>query len=73
MTIVNCGTDPVVGFFFCKNLPEQYKEDCYDGLGQWIILLEPTESGRLSECIKAESDEYMNICMDATLENIKHL
>ena len=73
MTIVNSGTDPVVGFFFCKNLPEQYKEDCYDGLGQWIILLEPTESGRLSECIKAKSDKYMDICMGATLEGIKHL
>jgi len=54
-------------------MPEQYKANCYDGLGQWIIMLKPTESARLSECIKAESNEYMNICIDATLENIKHL
>ena len=73
MTVVNRSTDPTIGFIFCKNLPEQYKANCYDGLGQWIIMLESTDSARLSECIKAESDEYMNICMDATLENIKHL
>ena len=71
MTIVNWNLDPSVGFLFCENVSDQYKENCYDGLGQWVRILDSTESARISHCIKAY--EYQDICMAATLENITHL
>ena len=73
MTVVNGNTNPEQGFLFCKLLPEQYKIDCYDAVGRWVIMLQPTDERRTVECIKAENREYFDICMNASLESLKLL
>lgn len=71
MTAVNGNMDPATGFFFCKNIPDQYKANCYEGLGQWVMMLDSRKSAIIIQCIKA--GEYQDICIGATLENIRHL
>jgi len=73
MTIVNFDTNPEPGFNFCKLVPEEFKSDCYDALGRWVIMLHPTEEGRTGECVKAENSEYFDVCMNASLESLKLL
>ena len=70
MTIVNGNTNPERGFTFCNNLPSEFKTDCYDAMGRWIIMLYPTDTGRAIECANAESSEYFDICMNASLESL---
>jgi len=60
-------------FRFCGNIPEKFKADCYEIVGQWSHMLHNTEEGRKAECSKAESSEYFDICMDAEIEDIKVL
>jgi len=71
LTIVNAGTKTDRGFSFCKTLPTEFKNDCYDGIGKWIILLSKDLSGefRRQECAKAESQQYSEICLNANLED----
>jgi len=57
-------------FEFCKLIPEQFKEDCYDGIGKWILMLHATDEGRERDCSKAENSEYVDVCIKASLENI---
>lgn len=73
MTIVNFNTNPESGFNFCKLLPEEFKSDCYDAVGRWVIMLRPTDEGRTIECIRAENQDYFEICMNASLESLKLL
>jgi len=73
MTIVNGNTNPEVGFQFCNLLPEHYKVDCYDAVGRWVIMLQPTDERRMVECTKAENSDYLDICMNASLESLKLL
>ena len=73
MTVVNGNTNPEQGFLFCKLLPEHYKADCYDAVGRWVIMLQPTDGRRSVECLKAENSDYFDICMNASLESLKLL
>lgn len=69
MTLVNNrGTDQ--GFEFCKLLPHQFKAECYDGLGKWTLMLYNNIEGRTKECSKAESQDYFEVCMKASLEDL---
>lgn len=69
MTLVNNkGTDQA--FEYCKLLPEQFKTDCYDGMGKWINMLHATYEGRKEECSKAENLDYFEVCMKANLDSL---
>lgn len=70
-TANNLGTDRA--FEFCKYIPGEFKADCYEALGRWILMLEPTTEGRKQECSKAENKEYADICMSVNLEDLKLL
>lgn len=71
MILVNNDRNPEEGFVFCKYIPDTAKEDCYDGLGKWIIMLHPNDEQRSKECSRAESLDYYAICMNASLENMR--
>ena len=73
MTLVNFNSNPERGFNFCKLVPEEFKSDCYDALGRWVIMLYPTKEGRTAECSMSENSEYFDVCMDASLESLKLL
>lgn len=62
------GTDQA--FQYCNLLPEQFKVDCYDAVGKWIRMLYPTDKERESECSKAESSDYFEVCVNANFEGI---
>lgn len=70
LTLVNVNRNPDFGFSFCSNLPQDYKFDCYDGLGRWVKLLHPDKVNRNIECQKAENFEYSQICKDASFDSI---
>jgi len=70
MTHVNRDRNTDFGFAFCKFLPEEFKVDCYDAMGKWALMLHPTSDGIAEECSKAESLDYFEICMKASLEDI---
>lgn len=53
------------GFGFCALVPEQFKEECYNGLGYWIKLRHLTEEEKMVDCLKAEKP-YFETCMKAT-------
>jgi len=57
-------------FEYCKLIPEEYKADCYDGMGKWILMLHATDQGRETDCSRAENSKYVDVCMNASLENI---
>lgn len=61
------------GFEFCKFLPLEFKENCYEGIGKWIIMLYSSHQQREEECSKAENLEYSRVCIDVNLENIDFL
>ncbi len=73
MTIVNGNTDPQIGFQYCSLIPEEFKVDCYDALGRWVHMLQSTDEGRSTECVRAENSDYFDICMNASLESLKLL
>ena len=73
MTLVNGNTNPRLGFQFCSLIPEEFKVDCYDGLGRWVHMLYSTDEGRSTDCIRAENSDYFEICMIASLESLKLL
>ena len=69
MTLVNNrGIDQ--GFEFCKIIPEENKEGCYDGLGKWLHMLYFSEAERTDGCSKAE-EAYYEVCNKANLESLK--
>lgn len=71
MTLVNNrGIDQ--GFEYCKIIPEENKEGCYDGLGKWIVMLHPDPKSREQECSKAEKP-YFDACVNASIEGISIL
>jgi len=51
------------GFGFCALVPDQFKEECYDGLGYWIKLRHATDDERKTDCSKAEKS-YFEVCMN---------
>ena len=58
------------GFEYCKFLPLEFKENCYDGIGKWIIMLHSLPEQREKECSKAENADYSRICTNASLDNM---
>lgn len=60
------------GFGFCGLVPEQFKEDCYDGLGYWIKLRHVNTEEREKECSRAENT-YFEVCMNPKIEGITWL
>jgi len=71
MTLVNNrGIDQ--GFEYCKIIPEENKEGCYDGLGKWLHMLYSSEAERKDGCSKAE-ETYYEVCNKANLESLKLL
>jgi len=69
MALVNIrGIDQ--GFEFCKIIPEENKEGCYDGLGKWLHMLYFSEAERTDGCSKAE-EAYYEVCNKANLESLK--
>lgn len=73
LTLVNANRDPALGFSFCSHLPEEYKYNCYDGLGRWVKMLHFDDAKREIECLKAENFEYAQICLEANFNSIKLL
>ena len=72
LTLVdNYGIDK--GFEFCKFLPLEFKEDCYEVLGKWILMSYTSNEQREYACAKAESMEYSKVCINSNLENIVFL
>lgn len=73
LTVVNQDEDPSLGFEFCNLIPEQYGAACFDSLGQWVLMIAPTESERTTMCLKAGDGEFRDICNNASLDSIAHL
>lgn len=73
MTLVNINEDPSLGFSFCKGLPLEYKEDCYTGIGKWILMLSSDENQRKNICSKAEDKNNFDVCMSANIDSLKLL
>jgi len=61
------------GFKFCSLVHEQFKEECYDGLGYWIKLRQGSDEERKRECSKAENTKYFEVCMNPKIEGITYL
>ena len=38
--------------------------------GKWILMLHATDQGRQTDCSRAENSKYVDVCMNASLENI---
>jgi hypothetical protein len=70
LTAVNGNRNPDFGFSFCSHMPQEYKFDCYDGLGRWVKMLHSDKINRDIECQKAENFEYSQICKDASFDSI---
>jgi len=73
MILVNNDRDPSEGFVFCQNIPDHSKTDCYDALGKWVIMLYPDIDQRKEACSNIDDLEYLQTCVDASLEGIKLL
>jgi hypothetical protein len=73
MTLVNGNTDPFAGFSFCKSLPSEYKQTCYNGLGKWITMLSSDYDERQKLCSMAENKNYVDVCMNAQTDSLKLL
>ncbi len=66
--VSNRGTDQ--GFEYCKFLPIEFKTDCYDVMGKWIIMFYSSDQERKTQCSKAENLEFSKVCINASLDNI---
>jgi len=66
--VSNRGTDQ--GFEYCKFLPNEFKKDCYDVMGKWIIMFYSSDQERKTQCSKAENLEFSKVCIDASLDDI---
>ena len=61
------------GFSFCSKIPEQYKAECYDGLGYWVKLRYLQNEQRIETCSNAENSKYFDICMNAKTDGISFI
>ena len=61
------------GFKFCTLVPEENKEECYDGLGYWVKLRYDIDEKRAKECSKAENSQYFEICMHPKIDGVTYL
>jgi hypothetical protein len=51
------------GFEVCRVFPDSFKQDCYTLMGAWISIAYSDREQMEKECSKAESIEYMEICI----------
>lgn len=65
--VSNRGTDQ--GFEYCKFLPIEFKKDCYDVMGKWIIMFYSSQIERETQCSKAENMEFSKICINTSLDD----
>ena len=70
MTLVNGNTNPSLGVSFCKSLPIEYKQTCYNGLGKWITMLSSDFNERKNLCSMAENKNYFDVCMNAKTDSL---
>ena len=70
MTLVNGNTNPSLGVSFCKSLPIEYKQTCYNGLGKWITMLSSDYDERQNLCSMAENKNYFDVCMNAKTDSL---
>ncbi len=61
------------GFSFCSKIPEQFKVECYDGLGYAIKLRTPIHEDQIEICSKAENSKYVDACMNAKIDGISFI
>jgi len=61
------------GFSFCNIIPEQFKVECYDGLGFWVKLRHDNDAAREEDCSRAENLQYFEVCMNPKTESISYL
>lgn len=61
------------GFGFCALVPDEFKEECYDGLGYWIKLRHGNVEERKKECSNAENTQYYEVCMNPKIDGIAYL
>jgi len=61
------------GFSFCPLVPEEFKEECYDGLGYWINLRHENDEEKEQNCSRAENTKYLEACMNPKSEGISFL
>ena len=73
MTLVNGNTNPSAGFSFCKGLPSDYKQTCYNGLGKWITMLSSDYDEQEELCLMAENSDYVDMCMNAKTDSVQLL
>lgn len=73
LTLVNENTNADKGFQYCKIMPDEFKENCYDGLGKWIHMLFSSDLKIAKECSRAEDSHYTEVCKTANLEAISLL
>ena len=58
------------GFGFCSLVPDEVKEECYDGLGYWIMLRYGNSIEREKECSKIQNEQYVKVCMNPKIDGI---
>ena len=73
MTLVNGNTDPSFGFSFCKGLPFENKQTCYNGIGKWITMLSSNYDEQEKLCSMAENKNYFDVCMNAKTDSLQLL
>ena len=72
MTLINRNSDMDRGFEFCNIVQKEFKNDCYDALGKWLLMLHNEEEKRVIECSKSEN-EFYQVCMNAKLDELQLL
>ena len=58
------------GFGFCALVPDEFKEECYDGLGYWIKLRHADDEAKEKECSKIQNEQYFEVCMNPKIGGI---
>ena len=61
------------GFSFCPLVPEEFMEECYDGLGYWINLRHQNDEEKEQDCSRAENTKYLEACMNPKSDGINFL
>jgi len=57
-------------FEFCKLIPENFKINCYDKVGQWIQSLTSSKDEIEKECSQVETEEQYETCITANPEKL---
>jgi len=57
-------------FEFCKIIPEKFKINCYDKVGQWIQSMTSSKDEIEKECSQVETQEQYETCITANPEKL---